>query len=61
MTLLAFVVSVTDQCELAMSLQLSDLWFCELDPPELFSDHIVLRSVDGRQVDMERDDSAFLI
>jgi len=59
--LLTLIVSVTDQNEPVMQLQLSDLRFCELTSPELFGDHVLLRLVDSRQVDMERDRASLLV
>jgi len=59
--LLAFIISVADQCELSMQLQLSYLRLSEIDLPKLFCDHIVFRLIDGRQVDVERDCSVLFV
>jgi hypothetical protein len=59
--LLALIVSIADQRERSVQLQLSDLWFSEFGFSELFGDHIVFRLVDGWQVDMQWDCTAFLV
>jgi len=46
--LLALIVSITDQDQLAVHFQFSDLRFGKLSFAQLFGDHILFWSVDGR-------------
>src|SRR5690349_8358368 len=60
-SLLTLIVSVADQNELAVLLQLPDLWLCELNSPELLGDHVMLRLVNSWQVDMKRNCAILLV
>src|SRR5690348_339467 len=58
---LTLVIPITDQCELTVQLQLTDLVLQKVVGPQLLRNQILLWSLEGWQVDEKRDAASWLV